>query len=343
MQMTNKTAIKFMTTAMRLKSEVNHKRAPRQENTPKRQREAASARIEGDRLERTRVALEMLAEGHENGTLSEELAGIKNKAEVYGYLSTRIDTSGYYTIRDSGIYHDTSKTAVALRAFIEANKGAADRELDAKRAKADRIQEAENKVRFSQIPGFFPTPRPVIDLMLEAADIRPGQSILEPSAGKGDIADAILEANPTADLVVVEFNETLKDILELKGYMLLGRDFLSCVAQTKLDRIVMNPPFEGGQDIDHVRHAYSMLAPGGRLVSIMSTGPFFRQDKKSAEFRDWLESVGGEVRDLSAGSFGGIIQERVQADGHQHEVGRGQRIGTPWSIHSVLVLACSSG
>jgi 16S rRNA G1207 methylase RsmC len=55
------------------------------------------------------------------------------------------------------------------------------------------------------------------------------------------------------------------------------------------DRIVMNPPFENGQDIAHVEHAYELLSPGGRLVTVMSEGPFFRQDKNAASFRNWLE------------------------------------------------------
>jgi hypothetical protein len=72
------------------------------------------------------------------------------------------------------------------------------------------------------------------------------------------------------------------------------------------DRIVMNPPFERGQDMVHVRRAYEAnLAPGGRLVAITSEGPFFRSDKQATEFRAWLESVGGQSERLPAGSFRG--------------------------------------
>ena len=49
----------------------------------------------------------------------------------------------------------------------------------------------------------------------------------------------------------------------------------------KYDKIIMNPPFENGQDIDHIRHAYSLLNDGGRVVCIMSEGTFYRNDKKS--------------------------------------------------------------
>lgn len=67
----------------------------------------------------------------------------------------------------------------------------------------------------------------------------------------------------------------------------------------------MNPPFENGQDAEHVMKAYSMLKPGGKMVAITSAGPFFREDSKSKNFRDWLKSVGGEFEDMAEGSFMG--------------------------------------
>lgn len=65
----------------------------------------------------------------------------------------------------------------------------------------------------------------------------------------------------------------------------------------------MNPPFENLQDADHVRHAYDLLEKGGKLVAITSPSPFFNQNKKAKEFRDWFESVGGTVENLPEGSF----------------------------------------
>ena len=69
------------------------------------------------------------------------------------------------------------------------------------------------------------------------------------------------------------------------------------------DRIVMNPPFSDGRDIQHVRHAYSLLKPGGRLVALMSESAFTNQNKRATEFREWLESVGGTEEKLPEGSF----------------------------------------
>ena len=64
----------------------------------------------------------------------------------------------------------------------------------------------------------------------------------------------------------------------------------------------MNPPFERGQDREHVRHAYGFLNPGGRLVAVMSEGPFFRDRRADRAFRDWLDALGAEVERLPAGT-----------------------------------------
>src|SRR5690606_17755071 len=70
------------------------------------------------------------------------------------------------------------------------------------------------------------------------------------------------------------------------------------------DRILINPPFEQLQDIDHIRHSYDVfLKAGGRLVAVCSAGAFFNSCKKAQSFRDWFEGLGGEVEDLPEGSF----------------------------------------
>jgi hypothetical protein len=56
-------------------------------------------------------------------------------------------------------------------------------------------------------------------------------------------------------------------------------------------------------DIDHVRKAFSVLKPHGVLVSVMAPGFEFRQDRKSTEFRAWLDEVGGTWEDLPDGAF----------------------------------------
>ncbi len=165
------------------------------------------------------------------------------------------------------------------------------------------IKAAERELIGRDIPGFFPTPPAVIHQILSLAEIEPGHRVLEPSCGKGDIMDAVSREHPEAQLTGIEFSSSLLDILEAKGHEVSQGDFLE--ASGDYDRVVMNPPFECGADIDHVRHAYERLAPGGRVVAIMSEGPFFREDHKSRAFRTWLEEKGGTSEKLPDGSFTG--------------------------------------
>ena len=95
-------------------------------------------------------------------------------------------------------------------------------------------------------------------------------TVLEPSAGKGDIAEVIQEQNPEAQLFVAEISIQLSNILDMKGFRVADSDFMT--HRTNYDRIVMNPPFENGHDIDHVRHAYELLNDGGKVVAIKKLG-----------------------------------------------------------------------
>jgi type I restriction-modification system DNA methylase subunit len=183
---------------------------------------------------------------------------------------------------------------------------AALREYLSHRAEArgdDPVKVAERELIGKKLPGFFPTPRTVIDKMLEIAAIEPEHRVLEPSCGKGDIVDAIKTRHADASLHAIEMNRTLSDILSAKGHEVEFGDFLEHHGQ--YDRIVMNPPFEDGADMVHLRHAFEQLRPGGRLVSVVSEGPFFRVDNRSVAFRDWLVDIAAEVERLPDDAFKG--------------------------------------
>ena len=233
-----------------------------------------------------------------------------------------------------------------------------------------RVKELERAMIGRRNDGldFFPTPEATADEMVAVADIQPGMRVLEPSGGMGHIADRIRAAGAEPD--VVEIETTKRELLEAKGYNLVGRDFLevtpadagptrdmlvqakqeargsaadfmdgairsfdagdikgamllvgsakAATAQEEFqrlaarieasvggqyDRIVMNPPFSEGRDIQHVRHAYELLKPGGRLVAIMGESAFTNQSRRATEFREWLEEIGGTDEKLAEGTF----------------------------------------
>ncbi len=173
----------------------------------------------------------------------------------------------------------------------------------AERRGDDPVKVAERELIGLNLPSFFPTPRPVIERMLVWADVEPSHRVLEPSCGKGDIVDALKEAYPNLQLVAIEHNHVLADILSAKGHTVEFGDFLQHAGE--YDRIVMNPPFEGGQDMTHIQHAYSLLAPRGRLVSVISEGAFGRHYQRNVEFGEWLDQIGADIEHLPEEAFGG--------------------------------------
>lgn len=160
--------------------------------------------------------------------------------------------------------------------------------------------------------GFFETPPAVVERLIDLADIEPGMDCLEPSAGRGAIARAMRESGGSlSSYTLVELLPKNVEALCDAGFsdLCIMADFLSlkpgdAFAGMEFGRVVMNPPFAPRQaDINHVRHAFDFLKPGGRLVSVMSSGVVFRENRKTVEFREWLEAHGGEWETVADGAF----------------------------------------
>ena len=142
---------------------------------------------------------------------------------------------------------------------------------------------SEEQIRLQQ----FSTPLPLAYAALQAAAIRPGDTVLEPSAGTGMLAmmaECALGkraaghlhlneyAPPRARLLTRLFPESVVTAFNAEAIA----DRLHDVRPTV---VLMNPPFSATPGVDrisheadlrHVRSAFSMLPPGGRLVTIVS-------------------------------------------------------------------------
>jgi hypothetical protein len=149
---------------------------------------------------------------------------------------------------------------------------------------------------------FFATPDPLAEQLVEMAEIESHHYCLEPSAGQGAIAGMMLAVSDR--VTVVELMPANIQVLTRKGYKPYQGDFLKMAAgYGSVDRIVANPPFTKNQDIDHIRHMHSKLAPGGKLVSMASKSWTFGGQKKQVAFREWLQEVGATVTEVPAGAF----------------------------------------
>lgn len=147
--------------------------------------------------------------------------------------------------------------------------------------------------------GYFPTPAALAQHIIKLANISPEHKVLEPSAGQGGIVDHF----PGCDAFCYELLPDNTRVLATKGHRVLHEgDFLGVEPTSWYDRVVMNPPFEKQADIDHVLHAWKFLKPGGRLVAIMASSVEYRENKKTAEFREMLNQY-GQLERNPAGAF----------------------------------------
>ncbi|MCY4599890.1 MAG: DUF4942 domain-containing protein, partial [Acidobacteria bacterium] len=139
--------------------------------------------------------------------------------------------------------------------------------------------------------GHFPTPDAAAETLIGAASLYrrpddPALSVLEPSAGAGNLARRAADEGAVVDCV--ELQGHLAGQLRASGRFrrIDQADFLTVRPRPVYDRVIMNPPFDMERDIDHVMHALDFLKPDGILTAIMSAGTEWRETKKARAFRD---------------------------------------------------------
>lgn len=169
-------------------------------------------------------------------------------------------------------------------------------------------------VNHQQVTQFFPTPEPLAAKMAALFNIKDGHRFLEPSAGHGNLAKALLceavNSKLSIECTMIEMDEANAKVLAADDYFncvprcsafIMQRDFLQCKIPARgyeFDGVLMNPPFSRGDDIKHILHAWEFLKVGGKLVALCANGP-----KQNAILKPWSESLGGTWEVLPAGTF----------------------------------------
>ena len=135
----------------------------------------------------------------------------------------------------------------------------------------------------------FSTPLPLAYAVLQAARVRPGDGVLEPSAGTGMLAVLAECALGSRAAGALHLNE----LAAVRAGMLEGlfpdasvtrhnaEAIGDCIPHVQPSVVLMNPPFSTtpgvdrrrrGADLLHVRAAFALLPPGGRLVAVTGHG-----------------------------------------------------------------------
>lgn len=117
----------------------------------------------------------------------------------------------------------------------------------------------------------FVTPAWLAQKIMALADIQPGHTVLEPSAGTGNLlrelpTDISVTACEISNQLCGHIYRTFPQVRIIQG------DFMDQSPGT-FDRIIMNPPFRRRSDLRHIAHARKFLKPGGRLVALCLDGP----------------------------------------------------------------------
>lgn len=252
----------------------------RQNHTARRARIASSMRREGYRLLDVKRARNKMADAIDGGTLPDFLVGVYSERDLLDILFEPDP-------------HDDSDWANRCRArytqerdWLKSNDDEAEKEA---RKEKERLMTLRTEIASSRIPGFFPTPDWLADRMADCLNVHEGDEVLEPSAGMGSLADAVKRKHGDhTNLTLVETNHTLCEYLRGVGYEPHFADILD--ARGEVDHVIMNPPYETGQDMDHTRHCFELLRPGGRIVTLISPAFRYRKDKRARAFREWIES-----------------------------------------------------
>lgn len=157
----------------------------------------------------------------------------------------------------------------------KANDYRQEKATDFDRAKAVYFGKQKKNSRTKSREGhdYFATPEPIGYKMVQWLQSKPGQSLLEPSAGDGAIARWMPD-NTYNTVVEPSRDLTPKLMRNVAGAKVVESTFENFDLHNKFDGIAMNPPFgHGGKTaVEHVAKAYQHLKDGGRLIAIIPDG-----------------------------------------------------------------------
>ena len=122
---------------------------------------------------------------------------------------------------------------------------------------------------------FYPTPIELLDKITKGFEWDKVGTVLEPSAGKGDIAEYVKEkykseiwSEKGLDIDCIEIDRELRSILIGKNFRVIHDNFLTFHTYKRYGLIIMNPPFSSGAA--HLLKALDLQKDGGDILCILN-------------------------------------------------------------------------
>lgn len=156
---------------------------------------------------------------------------------------------------------------------------------------------------------FYPTPAELAERMIKMIENPHFVTVLEPSAGKGDLINALRNYEKSLsytrwhreyEIECVEYDTVLNSFLQQqyandRNVRIVGDDFLSYHPYKRYDVILMNPPFDDGDR--HLLHAIQIQENGGEIVCLLNAetirNPYSNSRK---ELVTKIKQLGGTVQ-----------------------------------------------
>ena len=154
---------------------------------------------------------------------------------------------------------------------------------------------------------YYPTPEKLLNEITCGIDWQTVGTILEPSAGRGNICEYVKKKNDAAyprnayykrevDLDCVEIEPELRAILKEKGFRVIHDNFLTLHTYKHYDLIIMNPPFSAGAK--HLLKAIEVQSlTGGAIICLLNAetlrNPYSNERKDVIQK---LKSYGAEIK-----------------------------------------------
>ena len=183
---------------------------------------------------------------------------------------------------------------------------------------------------------FFETPKVLARRMVSETRLQPGETILEPSAGRAALLDAFGfgPEERRARCQAIELLQEHAIEIRKKGYPVISGDFLTvALPLPQYDVVIANPPFSKNQDIRHFRKMYAVARRV--VVCILGTHWVRGQERECKEFREWLDTLTTTQIPLPAGTFTAsgtdvaavlIVATKTAADTYAVATGDGKQV-----------------
>lgn len=255
------------------------------------------------------MALYALADKAFGGTQGE---GAYNRKDAYDALELAVNKRLLTLAKDMN--GDTLKAQQSVRKLEEL--------LRTLPTQSVRTQEMQDFQQFS-------TPPNIAYLAAWAGNVRPGEMVLEPSAGIGGIA--VFAKSWGAEVAVNELSKRRLGVLESMGFDHVFNENAEQLDNVLPDSIrptlvLMNPPFSStagrtarnktSNAERHIDQALARLADGGRLVAILGKG------MNDADYRKYWDKVRKEYS----------VRANLSIDGSNYK-----KYGTTWGVQLVVI------